>query len=76
MDSILMPTFNDSRDRSPSPATHPVSEALSRYLAMTAPTRARAGLEHRTPHASEALGFDGSAQLRAEELWDALGDFA
>jgi hypothetical protein len=76
MDSMQMAMFSDSRDyRSPT-FTHPVNEALSRYLGMTAPARARVGTEDRTRHASDAAGADGSAQLRAEELWDELGDFA
>src|SRR5207253_2128559 len=75
-DSMQMTTFRDSREHSSPSFTHPVSEALSRYLAMTAPGRARAGTGDRTPPASVPFGSDGSAQLRAEELWDALGDFA
>lgn len=71
-----MPAFTDTRDHVTPSFMFPVSEVLSRYLAMTAPTRSRAGAEERTPPTPRAAGSDGSAQTRAEELWDALGDFA
>jgi hypothetical protein len=59
-----MPTFDDTRDQVAPSFLHPVTEVLSRYLAMTAPTRARASAD------------DRPVQIQAEELWDALGDFA
>jgi hypothetical protein len=71
-----MPLFHDPRDRAASRSTHPVDEAVSRYLAMTTPARARGRAEDHRPHAPEGGVFDGSAQARAEEIWDALGDFA
>jgi len=73
---MQMAMFSDSRDHRSPTFTSPVNEVLSRYLGMTSPARARARAEDRTPRASDAAGSDGSAQLRAEELWDALGDFA
>ena len=60
----------------PSPFTHPVDEALSRYLAMTTPGRPRARVEDRTPCSPEDAGYDTLVQMRAEELWDTLADFA
>ena len=63
-----MPTFSDTRDRVAPSFTHPMTEVLSDYLAMTAPERTSPGSPAETP--------DRSAQSRAEELWDALGDFA
>jgi hypothetical protein len=76
MDSIPMPLFDNPRDRASSRSTHPVNETLSRYLAMTTPARPRAGAEDHRPYAPEGAGLEGSAQSRAEEIWDALGDFA
>jgi hypothetical protein len=71
-----MPTLNDTRDPVTPPFTFPVSEVLSRYLAMTAPTRSRAGAENRRPPSAQTARSNGSAHTRAEELWDSLGDFA
>jgi hypothetical protein len=71
-----MPLFHDPRDRAASRSTHPVDEAVSRYLAMTTPTRPRPGADDHRPHAPESAGLAASAQARAEEIWDALGDFA
>jgi hypothetical protein len=69
-----MPSFDDTFAPSP---MHPVSEVLTSYLAITAPARARSGAEARTPLlSSRSPGDDRSATIRAEELWDALGDFA
>ncbi len=64
-----MPSFTDSRDRAAPLPTHPVSEVLSRYFAMTAPTRVRSAR-------SSEDDYEASSRRRAEELWDALGDFA
>ena len=71
-----MPPFNDSRNRAASPFTHPVSEPRSGYLAMTAAARPRTSAEDRRPYAPEVAGFDAAVQIRVEELWDVLGDFA
>jgi len=67
-----MTTFEDARDRvAPSRThpvrTHPVSELLSRYFAMTAPGR---------PRSAAMVPAERPRPVRAEELWDALGDFA
>ena len=71
-----MPNFSDTRERfTPSP-THPVTEALSRYLAMTAPDRSRPGAKDRTSPRYQTASSDRSVQIRVEELWDTLGDFA
>jgi hypothetical protein len=68
-----MPNFDDTI----APAlVHPVSEVLTRYLAMTAPARSRSGADARTPLSSRSPDDHRSAAIRAEELWDALGDFA
>ena len=66
-----MPSFDDTIAPS---LVHPVSEVLARYLAMTAPSRS--GAEARTPLSSRSPDDDRSPAIRAEELWDALGDFA
>ena len=74
-----MPTFSaDTREALTPSLVFPVSEVLSSYLAMTAPTRSRAGAraEGRTAPGPRAAGSDESGELRAAELWDALGDFA
>ena len=71
-----MPTFNDTREPVTAAFTFPVSEVLSGYLTMTAPTRSRVGAEHRRSPRAQTAGSDGLAQTRAEELWDSLGDFA
>ena len=71
-----MPTFNDTREPVTPAFSFPVSEVLSGYLTMTAPTRSRAGAENRRPPRTQTAGSDGLAQTRAEELWDSLGDFA
>jgi hypothetical protein len=71
-----MPTFDDTRDQIAPSLLHPVTEVLSRYLAMTAPARSRASADDRTLPSSEAGRSDGSVQIQTEELWDALGDFA
>jgi hypothetical protein len=68
-----MPSFDETFAPS---LTHPVSEVLTRYLAMTAPARGRSGADAHTPRPSRSPGDDRSAAIRAEELWDALGDFA
>ena len=68
-----MPSFDDTIAPS---LMHPVSEVLTRYLGMTAPARSRSGAEARTPLSSRPPDENSSAAIRAEELWDALGDFA
>jgi hypothetical protein len=68
-----MPSFDDTI----APALmHPVSEVLTRYFAMTAPARPRSRDEDGARRSSPAPGAERSAAIRAEELWDALGDFA
>ena len=71
-----MPTFQNTRRRGAPSVKHPVSDVLSRYLAMTAPARRRASVLAPAPRSSDALRAERSAGSRAEELWDALGDFA
>ncbi len=71
-----MPTLNDTREPATPAVTFPVTEELSRYLAMTGPTSSRTGAEIRRPPGAQTASSDGSAQTRAEELWDSLGDFA
>jgi hypothetical protein len=71
-----MPTFEDARDQVAPSFLHPVTEVLSRYLAMTAPASSRTIAEDRALPVSEAGRSEGSRQIQAEELWDALGDFA
>jgi hypothetical protein len=71
-----MPTFRDTRTRPERSSSHPVTEVLSRYLAMTAPERPRPGSHDRTSPRSPVTSSRPSVQRRAEELWDALGDFA
>ncbi|HEX4532336.1 MAG TPA: hypothetical protein VIA11_23340 [Acidimicrobiia bacterium] len=68
-----MPSFDDTIAPS---LLHPVSEVLTRYLAMTAPARSSSGAAPRTPLSSQSPRDNRSAAIRAEELWDALGDFA
>lgn len=71
-----MPTSNDTREPVTAAFTFPVSEVLSGYLTMTAPTRSQLGAEHRRPRGAQTASSDGLAERRAEELWDSLGDFA
>jgi hypothetical protein len=67
-----MPSFDDTIAPT---LLHPVSEVLTRYLAMTAPARSSSDAAH-PPLSSGSPRDDRSAAIRAEELWDALGDFA
>lgn len=71
-----MPTLNDTREPATPAFTFPVTDVLSRYLAMTGPTPSRTGAENRRPPSAQTVNSDGLAQTRAEELWDSLGDFA
>ncbi len=71
-----MPNFADRRDRVAPPFTHPGEEALSSYLATTTPDRPRQRVEDRTPFSPGDAGYDTLVQLRTEELWDTLADFA
>ena len=71
-----MPTRNDTRDPVTRAFTFPVTEELTRYLAMTGPTPSGTGGENRRPPRAPTASSDGSVQTRAEELWDSLGDFA
>ena len=74
LDATPMPTLDDTREPVTPAFTFPVTEELSRYLAMTGPTPFRTGAENRRP--PKAQTSDGSAQTPADELWDSLGDFA
>jgi hypothetical protein len=71
-----MPTFNDTREPVTPAFTFPVTDVLSRYLAMSGSTPSGTGAKNPRPASAETASADGSAQTRAEELWDALGDFA
>ena len=71
-----MPPRNDTLEPVTPAFTFPVTEVLSRYLAMTAPNRSRARAENRRPSRAQTASANGSALPRADELWDSLGDFA
>jgi hypothetical protein len=66
---------NDAPTRVEPSFAHPVSEMLTRYLSIASPARARATISDDGPPLSTTASRR-SAQLRAEELWDELGDFA
>ena len=70
-----MYTPNDASPRVEPSFAHPVTEMLTRYLAIASPARGRGTLSDGVPP-SPATTSGTSAQLRAEELWDELGDFA
>ena len=70
-----MTTVNDRQARASRSFAHPMSEMLSRYFSITAPGRSRqasASPESSLPQTRSRV----ETQRRAEELWDALADFA
>jgi hypothetical protein len=71
-----MPINDKTQDRPAPFFPYPVSEALSRYLAMTAPGISRTTAPDRAIQPSAAIGAGEADHTQLEDLWDLLGDFA
>jgi hypothetical protein len=71
----MHPASPDAPSRVAPPFAHPVSELLTRYLSIASPARAQAAMSDDAP-SSFATRSRSAVQRRAEEIWDALGDFA
>ena len=71
-----MPRFDRSTDVHNAFLGRPMSEALARYLATTAPSRPiDTGRRRPAPATGPALR-ESAERLSVDELWDRLGDFA
>ncbi len=71
-----MPINDKTQDRPAPFFPYPVSEALSRYLAMTAPAPSVTSAPNRVTRPSAAIGAAEADDTQLEDLWDLLGDFA
>ena len=71
-----MPINDDTRERTAPFFPYPVSEAVSRYLAMTAPALSSTPAPNRVIRPSAAIGAAEPDHTHLEDLWDLLGDFA